>query len=83
MLKTSDLEKMPDSIQKAYKTLPERLYQIRKKRGLTQLDVELETGILKESISMYENAMRYPVFHNLLTLTAFYNVSVAWLIGEV
>lgn len=81
-MKTGEISKMPVPMQRAYLTLPDRLYQIRKERNLTQLDVELETGIIKESISLYENGLRYPVFYNLVRLAAFYGVSVGWLIGE-
>lgn len=82
MLKTSDINKMPAPMQRAYVTLPNRLYKIRRDKGLTQEAVGWETGIAKVTLSMYENGMRYPIFRNLVRLAAFYEVSVGWLIGE-
>lgn len=77
-----DTREMPAPMQLAYKTLPERLYRIRRERGLTQLEVELETGICKVTISQYESGVRYPIFLNLLKLATFYEVKVGWLLGE-
>lgn len=82
MLKAKEIEKMPAPLQRAYRFLPARLYEVRRKLGLTQLAVEMKTGIPKETISAYENGMRYPAFYNLVSLAAFYEVSVGWLIGE-
>lgn len=81
-MKTGEISKMPISMQRAYLTLPDRLYQIRKERNLSQLAVSLETGICEASICTYENGSKYPMFHNLIRLAAFYGVSVGWLIGE-
>ena len=71
-----------DPMKRAYFMLPARLYEIRKRCGFTQMAVELETGISKGAISMYETGTRCPTFHNLLRLAALYGVSVGWLLGE-
>ena len=73
---------LPPEVQRAYRELPERLYKARRASGLTQMQVEMKTYICKETISMYENGIRQPVFHNLVVLAALYGVSVGGLLGE-
>lgn len=74
---------MPPDVQRAYKMFPERLYRARRAKNMTQMEAELQTGINKTTISMYENGMRQPVFGNLVMLASVYEVSVGWLLGEV
>lgn len=62
-----------------------RLRHIRESRDLSRKDVENMTGgEFKESIlAMYENARRRIPMPRLKRLADFYDVSVAWLMGEV
>ena len=81
-MKASKIKERPEQVQRVYKILPERLYQIRRERKLTQLEVEQGTGISMCCVSVYENGVKYPKFDNLIRLAVFYGVSVGWLLGE-
>ncbi|MBE0446675.1 MAG: helix-turn-helix transcriptional regulator [Actinobacteria bacterium] len=61
-----------------------RLRNVRESRGLSRKDVENMTGgEFKESIlAMYENARRRIPTPRLKRLADFYDISVAWLVGE-
>lgn len=61
-----------------------RLRHIRESRGLSRKDVEnMTNGEFKESIlAMYENARRRIPMPRLKQLADFYEISVAWLMGE-
>ena len=56
------------------------LKKIRKEKGLTQLAVQMRTGIEQALISKYESGDRIPPTDTLLTLADFYGVSIDYLL---
>ncbi len=59
------------------------LYNIRKKKGYSQLKVAMDLSISREAISYYENGMRCPNLEMLVKLSKYFNVSIHYLItGE-
>lgn len=59
-----------------------RLKQLRKAKGYTQIRVQMETGIEQALLSKYENGERIPPTETLLKLADFYNVSTDYLLGR-
>lgn len=57
-----------------------RLKQLRKSRGLTQLAVQMKTGIEQALLSKFENGERVPPTETLVKLADFYEVSVDYLL---
>ena len=57
-----------------------RLRQLRKTKGYTQIRVQMETGIEQALLSKYENGERIPPTETLLKLADFYRVSVDYLL---
>ena len=57
-----------------------RLRQLRKSKGYTQIRVQTETGIEQALLSKYENGERIPPTVTLLKLADFYRVSVDYLL---
>ena len=57
-----------------------RLRQLRKSKGYTQVRVQMETGIEQDLLSKYENAERVPPTETLVKLADYYNVSVDYLL---
>ena len=60
--------------------MDERLRQLRKKKGYTQIRVQMETGIEQALLSKYENGDRIPPTETLVQLAEFYHVSVDYLL---
>lgn len=60
----------------------DRLRQLRKSKGYTQIRVQIETGIEQALLSKYENGERIPPTETLLKLADFYNVSTDYLLGR-
>ena len=58
----------------------ERLRQLRKKKGYTQVRVQMETGIEQALLSKYEHGERVPPTETLVKLADFYHVSVDYLL---
>ena len=58
----------------------DRLKQLRKARGLTQLAVQMKTGIEQALLSKFENGERVPPTETLVKLADFYEVSVDYLL---
>lgn len=59
------------------------LYNIRKKKGYSQLKVAMDLHISREAISYYENGLRCPNLEMLMKLSDYFNVSIHYLItGE-
>ena len=58
----------------------ERLRQLRKKKGYTQVRVQMETGIEQALLSKYEHGERIPPTETLVKLADFYHVSVDYLL---
>jgi len=51
------------------------------KRGLTQMDIQRQTGIAQRTLSNFVTSDTHPSFATLVTLHARYGVSVDWLLG--
>lgn len=67
-------------MEKRYKTeikaFGKRLKSIRQKKGLTQLDLELESGISRTEISRIENGLKNIEFYTIVKLAEALNVSL-------
>lgn len=67
-------------MEKRYKTeikaFGKRLKSIRQKKGLTQLDLELESGISRTEISRIENGLKNIEFYTIVKLSEALNVSL-------
>lgn len=59
----------------------ERIKQIRKEAGYTQLEVTENTGIPQSTISKIENGEIEPSLETIGKLSEFYSVSLDWLFG--
>ena len=53
---------------------------LRKSRGLTQIALQMKTGIEQSLLSKYENEERTPPTETLLLLADFYDVSLDYLL---
>lgn len=59
------------------------LKQIRKERRLTQVKVAMDLNISREALSHYENGRREPSIDLLVKMSAYFDVSIDFLIrGE-
>lgn len=56
------------------------LRKLRKERKLTQLSLQMKTGIEQALISKYETGERIPPTETLLLLADFYNVSIDYIL---
>ena len=57
-----------------------RLRELRKSRGYTQVSLQMQTGIEQALLSKFENGERVPPTETLLRLAEFYNVSIDYLL---
>ncbi len=57
-----------------------RLKELRKKRGYTQIALQMHTGIEQALLSKFENGERIPPTETLLKLADFYNVSIDYIL---
>lgn len=53
---------------------------LRKKAGLTQIALQMRTGIEQALLSKFENGERVPPTETLLRLADFYNVSIDYIL---
>ena len=58
------------------------LRKLRKEKGLSQIAVQMQTGIEQALISKYENGERVPPTETLMQLADFYGVSMDYIIGK-
>ena len=58
------------------------LRKLRKERRLTQLSLQMKTGIEQALISKYETGERIPPTETLVILADFYNVSIDYILGR-
>lgn len=58
-----------------------RLKAVRKRLGLSQIDIAEKMGITQHSFSNYENSKRFPDSRFLHNLREFYEVNLNWLIS--
>lgn len=56
------------------------LKSLRKQRNLTQLAVQMQTGIEQALLSKFENGTRIPPTETLIVLADFYNVSIDYIL---
>ena len=56
--------------------------KIRVTRDITQLKVQMDTGISQSTISKYETGEALPTIENLLLLSDYYNVSLDYLMDK-
>ena len=61
--------------------LGERLKELRKQQGLTQVQVAERLGLSKAVISSYEVASRHPSYDILIKMAALYGVTTDYLLG--
>ncbi|HBK02731.1 MAG TPA: XRE family transcriptional regulator [Clostridiales bacterium] len=57
------------------------LRKIRKEKGYNQLKVAMDLNISREALSHYENGKRNPDIQTLKMLSAYFNVSIDYLIN--
>ncbi len=53
---------------------------LRKKKGYTQIAVQMKTGIEQALLSKFENDERIPPTETLIRLADFYNVSIDYIL---
>ena len=57
-----------------------RLKELRKSRGYTQISLQMQTGIEQALLSKFENGERVPPTETLLRLAEFYDVSIDYIL---
>lgn len=60
----------------------ERLYELRKKKGISQEDLANAVGTTKSNISKYENKNTEPTLESAKKISDYLMVSLDWLAGE-
>ena len=58
------------------------LRKMRKERGMTQLALQMQTGIEQALISKYENGERIPPTETLIVLADFFNTNIDYLLDR-
>lgn len=58
------------------------LKELRKSRNMTQIGLQMKTGIEQALISKFENGERIPPTETLIILANFYNVSIDYILGR-
>ena len=58
------------------------LKELRKEKGLSQIAVQMQTGIEQALISKYETGERVPPTETLMQLADFYGVSMDYIMGR-
>ena len=58
------------------------LRKLRKEKGLSQIAVQMQTGIEQALISKYENGERVPPSETMMQLADFYGVSMDYIMGR-
>ncbi|MBR2047434.1 MAG: helix-turn-helix transcriptional regulator [Oscillospiraceae bacterium] len=56
------------------------LRKLRKERNLTQVALQMQTGIEQALLSKYENGERIPTTENLVLLADYYDVSIDYIL---
>ena len=60
----------------------ESLLELRKERGVGQVELARAIGVSKGIVSLWENGKREPTLSNLLALSDFFQVSLDYLVGR-
>lgn len=58
------------------------LKKLRKEAGLTQISLQMKTGIEQALLSKFENGERVPPTETLIVLADFYGVSIDYIVGR-
>lgn len=58
------------------------LKKLRKERGLTQITLQMQTGIEQALLSKFETGTRIPPTETLVILADFYNVNIDYLLDR-
>lgn len=58
------------------------LKELRKQKGMTQVDLSKALQISASAVAMYETGRREPDFETLKKISKFFNVSVDYLLGN-
>lgn len=61
-------------------TMDNRLRKLRKEHKLTQVELQMRTGIEQSLLSKFENGERIPPTESLIILADFYNVSIDYIL---
>lgn len=61
-------------------SMKNRLRELRKARKLTQLSLQMQTGIEQALLSKYETGERVPPTETLVRLADFYHVSIDYIL---
>ena len=61
-------------------TMNTKLRQLRKEHKLTQVELQMRTGIEQSLLSKFENGERVPPTETLMTLADFYQVSIDYIL---
>lgn len=61
-------------------TLDNNLRLLRKQRGLSQISVQMATGIEQALLSKFETGVRTPPTETLLVLAEYYGVSIDYIL---
>ena len=62
--------------------LTNNLKKLRTDKKLTQIALQMKTGIEQALLSKYESGVRIPTTENLIILADFYNVSIDDILGR-
>lgn len=57
-----------------------RLKELRRSKGYTQIALQMKTGIEQALLSKFENGERVPPTETLVRLAEFYNVSIDYIL---
>lgn len=59
-----------------------RLKELRKEKGITQLQLALELNMSQNTISRYETGERQAGYDELIRIADYFNVSIDFLLGR-
>ena len=59
-----------------------KLKELRKSAKISQIKLQMETGIEQALISKYENGIRIPPTETLIVLAEYFKVSIDYLLGR-
>lgn len=62
--------------------LQDKLYQLRKSRGMSQLELAEAINVSRQAISKWENGTALPTIENFLSLSKLYEVSIDYLVDD-
>lgn len=58
-----------------------RIKELRKNKGITQIRLSTELGVTQETISAYENGKHYPSVENLIKMSELFGASCDYILG--